>query len=75
MGKRNRTPVPAVLIIEGEDLEFLSGRYRSLLTGLDAGKNIKFKWLIKAPESKELKLTVKAMNAHGDVSTIKLGGK
>ncbi len=75
MGKRNKVPAPAAVVVSGEELEFLSGRERTVLSGLDGGKNRKLSWLIRVNKGSSIGVEVKAPNAYGDSKTIKMGGK
>lgn len=75
MGDRNKVPPPAIAILQGKDLEFLEGKERTVLGGLEPGQKQKISWLIRTTKSEEVHLTIDPVNALGFESTINLGGK
>jgi hypothetical protein len=74
MGKRNKHPAPAVLIMEGKDLEFLSGYGRTPVQSVSANSKVKLKWILNTRGSKEILLHLESRNAGRDQRTIKIGG-
>ena len=75
MGKRNKKPAPAVITVSGKNLDFLSGRSSTPLTGLDGYTNRKLTWIIRTDKPEEINITVNAPNAFGDSKTIKPEGR
>ncbi|MBS0011343.1 MAG: hypothetical protein KFF49_08025 [Bacteroidales bacterium] len=73
MGKRNKIPAPAVITIEGEGLEFLSGRKRTPFHELDGKKAVKHTWLIRTEKNNTLKINLESKTAGHDSKQIKLG--
>jgi hypothetical protein len=73
MGKKNQHVAPAVLTLDGKGLTFLSGRKRTPINDVDAGRSVKLEWLIQAPERGALDLVLESTNAWSDRGTIALG--
>ncbi|MCK4699923.1 MAG: hypothetical protein KAT38_06300, partial [Bacteroidales bacterium] len=74
MGKRNQRPAPAVILLDGDDIELLSGKKRTAIGDLPGLKNKKFTWLIKSEKDNIINIELKAVNARGDMKQIKIGG-
>lgn len=74
MGSRNRQPAPAVLSIEGEQMEFISG-YKRTPIGRVAGKSrVKTSLLIQMKKPGNITLKLSSKTAGHDLKTIKIGG-
>jgi hypothetical protein len=74
MGSRNRQPAPAVLSIEGEQVEFISGNERTPI-GRVAGKSrVKTTLLIHMEKPGKITLKLSSKTAGNDLLTIKIGG-
>lgn len=73
MGKRNKIPSPAILTIEGDDIEFLSGKKRTALNELDGKKAVKYSWLLKSDTDTTLQINLDSRTAGHDSKQIKLG--
>ncbi len=74
MGTRNGSPPPAIVLIEGKNLEFLEGKARTPVTGLEAGSGKKLTWIVKAGKGNNLSVKVEAVNAYGSQMQIQMGG-
>jgi len=73
MGKRNKIPVPAIITLSGDDMEFLSGKKRTPVNELNGKSAIKFSWLIKSDKNKTLQIDLNSKTAGHDSKQIKLG--
>jgi len=73
MGKRNKIPAPAILTVEGNGIEFLSGKKRTPINELNGKSATRFTWLIKSNRDKDLQLKLSSMTAGHDSKQIKLG--
>lgn len=73
MGKRNKIPAPAIITLEGEALELLSGKKRTPLSELDGKKAHKQTWLIRAGKNTTLNIKLDSKTAGHDAKQIKLG--
>lgn len=49
MGKKNQHVGPAVVTLDGKGITFLSGRKRTAISEVDAGRSVKLQWLVHAP--------------------------
>ncbi len=74
MGKRNRQPAPAVLILEGDEIELISGTQRTPVRSVEGNSRVKLEWVIKEEGRAEIILNLTSRNAGGDQFTIKIGG-
>jgi len=73
MGSRNRQPAPAVLSLEGEQVEFISG-YKRTPIGRVAGKSrVKTTLLIHMEKPGKITLKLSSKTAGHDLLTIKIG--
>ncbi|MEZ4997434.1 MAG: hypothetical protein R2758_08240 [Bacteroidales bacterium] len=52
MGKRNRAPAPAILILEGDGTEILSGKKRTTLNDIGGMKSARYVWLVRSAEER-----------------------
>ena len=73
MGKRNKIPAPAIITLEGDGLEFLSGKKRTPIHELDGKKSVKQTWLIRAGKNTTLNIKLDSKTAGHDSKQIKLG--
>ncbi len=73
MGKRNKIPVPAIITIEGDNIELLSGKLRTPVNQVGGKKSVKFSWLVKSEKSNDIKINLVSKTAGSDIKTIKLG--
>lgn len=73
MGKRNKIPAPAIITIEGDGLEFLSGKRRTPINELDGMKATKQTWLIRADKNTTVNIKLDTKTAGHDSKQIKLG--
>lgn len=73
MGKRNKIPVPAIITIEGDKIELLSGKARTPVNELGGNKSTKLSWLIKSEKNSELIVNLTSKTAGSDSKTLKLG--
>ncbi len=73
MGKRNKRPAPAVILLDGNDIELLSGKKRTAIDDLPGLKNKKFTWLLKAEKDDIINIELQSVNARGDRKQIKIG--
>lgn len=74
MGKRNKRPAPAVILLDGNDIELLSGKRRTAIDDLPGLKNKKFTWLLKAEKDDTINIELQSVNARGDLKQLKIGG-
>ena len=74
MGKGNRQPAPAVLIIESDQLEFLSGYKRTPIHSVDGKSRVKISWVLQADKPEEITLKLESKTAGRDQESIKIGG-
>jgi len=74
MGSRNRQPAPAVLSLEGEQVEFISGYDRTPI-GRVAGKSrVKTTLIIHMEKPGKITLKLSSKTAGHDLKTINIGG-
>jgi len=74
MGKRNRQPAPAVILLSGENHQLLSGYSRTVVGDLGGSSRKKLSWLIKADKKAEILINLKSRAAGNDQKIIKIGG-
>jgi hypothetical protein len=74
MGKRNRQPAPAVLIIENDQLEFLSGYKRTPIRNVEGKSRVKLSWIFQVDKPEEIILNLESKTAGRDQKSIKIGG-
>jgi hypothetical protein len=74
MGKRNKQPAPAVILLSGENVSFLSGKERTAIQEVSGNSRKKLSWMIKAGDKTDLVIDLKSKSAGGDQKTIKIGG-
>ncbi len=73
MGKRNKIPVPAIVTIEGNNIELLSGKRRTPVNQIGGKKAHKLTWLVKSEKGSDIKLDIISKTAGTDSKIIKLG--
>jgi hypothetical protein len=74
MGKINRQPAPAVLILEGDQTELLSGYKRTAVQSVAGMSKVKLKWVIQTDGPEEIELLLESKNAGRDKKSITIGG-
>ena len=70
MGKRNRQPAPAVLILEGEGLEILTGQKRTPISSVEGKSRVKVSWVVHTGRSDAMTLILESKNGGSDRITI-----
>ena len=74
MGSKNRQPAPVIVILEGENFEFLEG-YKRTPTGDIGGNQVKkLTWTIKTDKKTVLKAHIESVIFGAEVKQIKIGG-
>lgn len=74
MGKRNKVPAPAILTLEGEGIEILSGKKRTPVSEMGGMKSARYIWLIRTPAKRTLKIKLESKQAGNDSEQIIIGG-
>jgi len=74
MGSRNRQPAPAVLSLEGEKIEFISGYRRTPIARVAGNSRIKTTLIIQMEKPGDITLKLDSKTAGHDLQTIKIGG-
>jgi len=74
MGRKNQHVAPGILAVDGKGVTFLSGRKRTAVNEVDAGRSVKLEWLLQAPDKTVLDLALTSANAWGDASKVALDG-
>lgn len=74
MGSRNRQPAPAVLTLEGEEVEFISGLERTPITRVAGKSRVKSTLILHLGKPGEVTLKLNSKTAGHDLQTIKIGG-
>jgi hypothetical protein len=74
MGKRNMQPAPAVLSLEGEQIEFVSGYRRTPIPSIDGNSRIKTTLIIQKEKPGKITLKLDSKTAGHDLLTINIGG-
>lgn len=74
MGKKNRQPAPAVLTIEGDQLEFVSGYEQTPVRSVDGKSRVKLTWILQTEKAADIVLKLESKSAGNDQKTIKIGG-
>lgn len=73
MGSRNRQPAPAILSLEGNQLEYISGYQRTAIAHVAGNSRIKTTLIIQMEKPGKITLKLESLTAGNDVQTIKLG--
>ena len=74
MGNRNRQPAPAVLILEGESVNLLSGLERTPVRSVKGLSRVKLKWVLQTDDAVEINLKLVSKTAGRDHQSFKIGG-
>ncbi len=74
MGKRNKVPAPAILTLEGDRIEILSGKKRTPIGEVGGMKSVKYVWLVRSPKKETLTLRLESKQAGNDSKTTNIGG-
>jgi hypothetical protein len=74
MGSRNRQPAPAVLTLEGEQVEFISGYKRTPISRVGGKSRVKTTLIIQMEKPGNIILKLESKTAGHDLQTIKIGG-
>jgi len=74
MGKRNKAPAPAILTIEGDGMEVLSGTKRTPVNDLGGMKSARYVWLVRTTKKGALTLKLESKQAGNDSERINIGG-
>lgn len=72
MGSRNNRPAPAILLIDGKDVQFVNGKARTPINKVDGLKAIKLSYLIQAKKGTEVSLKLESKFAGYDKANITL---
>lgn len=73
MGSRNRQPAPAILSLEGDQVEFVSGRQRTPVPRVGGNSRIKTTLIIQMEKPGNITFKLESLTAGNDVQTIKIG--
>ncbi len=73
MGKRNKIPAPAVISLEGEGMELLSGKKRTPVNELAGKKSVRYIWLVRAPKKGTMTLQLESKQAGTSSKQIIIG--
>jgi hypothetical protein len=74
MGSRNKQPAPVVVILDGENLEFLEGYKRTTMGDIGGNQVKKITYTIKTSKKTTLKANIESVLFSGEVKQIKIGG-
>lgn len=74
MGSRNKQPAPAIVILEGENIEFMEGNKRTPLGDIGGNQVKKLTWILKAGKNSVLKAGIESVLSGPEVKQIKIGG-
>ena len=74
MGKRNKVPAPAILTLEGDGIEILSGKKRTPIGEVGGMKSVKYVWLVRSPKKETLTLRLESKQAVNDSKMTNIGG-
>jgi hypothetical protein len=74
MGSRNRQPAPAVLTLEGEHLEFISGFKRTPISRIGGKERVKTTLILQMEKPGEIQLKLESPSTGYDVKSIQIGG-
>ena len=74
MGSRNKQPAPVILILEGENLQFLSGYKRTPLGDIGGNQVRKITYTIKTDKKTVLKAHLESVTFSPEVRQINIGG-
>ncbi len=74
MGSRNKQPAPVVLVLEGENFEFMEGYKRTPMGDFGGNQVKKLTWIIKSDKKTELRAKLESPIFGAEVKQIKIGG-
>ena len=74
MGKRNKVPAPAILTLEGDGIEILSGKKRTPVGEVGGLKSARYIWLVRSPKKGTMTLRLESKQAGNDSERINIGG-
>ena len=74
MGKRNKIPAPAIMTLEGDDIEILSGKKRTPVNEMGGMKSARYVWLVRTPKKGNLTIRLESKQAGNDTEKITIGG-
>ncbi len=74
MGKRNKVPAPAVITLEGEGIEILSGKKRTPVAVVGGLKSVRYTWLIRSTGKRTITISLESHQAGNDTEQIIIGG-
>jgi hypothetical protein len=74
MGSRNKQPAPVIIILEGDNMEFLEGYKRTPLGDIGANQVKKLTYTIKTDKKSVLKAHIESILFGAEVKQIKIGG-
>lgn len=70
MGVRNSQPAPAILLIEGKNVQFVDGKSRTPINQIDGLKTVKHSYLIQAKKGTSLSLNLESKFAGNDSKSL-----
>ena len=74
MGSRNMQPAPAILTLEGKQVEFISGYKRTPISRVGGKSRVKMTLIIQMDKPGNIMLKLESPTAGQDLQTIKIGG-
>lgn len=74
MGKRNKIPAPAIMTVEGDGIEILSGKKRTPVNEMGGMKSTRYIWLVRSPKKGILTIRLESKQAGNDTEKITIGG-
>jgi hypothetical protein len=74
MGKRNKVPAPAIMTIEGDGIEILSGKKRTPVNDMGGMKSARYLWLVRSPKKGTVTIRLESKQAGIDSEKITIGG-
>lgn len=74
MGRRNKVPPPAIIILEGNSIELLSGKTRTTVDAVAGMKSVKYTWLVRSTKKGTLTISLESKQAGNDTKKINIGG-
>lgn len=74
MGKRNKIPAPAIMAIEGDGIEILSGKKRTPVNEMGGMKSARYVWLVRKAGKGNLTIRLESKQAGNDSKQITIGG-
>ena len=74
MGRRNEQPAPAIVTLKAGGAALLSGKARTPVKELGAGKATKLTWLLRADRAEAVGVALESANAWNDAAEVTVGG-